>query len=55
MIEFTLNGASVQALDGESILQAAQRHGVDIPHLCHKEGLPSSGNCRACVVEIEPA
>ena len=53
MIEFTLNGASVQALDGESILQAAQRHGVDIPHLCHKEGLPSSGNCRACVVEIE--
>jgi hypothetical protein len=27
------------AREGESILQAAQRHGVDIPHLCYKDGL----------------
>ena len=53
VIEFTLNGAAVQALEGESILQAAQRHGVEIPHLCAKEGLRAVGNCRACVVEIE--
>ena len=52
-VAFTLNGAAVEARDGETILQAAQRHGVDIAHLCHKDGLPSSGNCRACVVEIE--
>ena len=47
VIEFTLNGAAVQALEGESILQAAQRHGVEIPHLCAKEGLRAVGNCRA--------
>jgi formate dehydrogenase major subunit len=52
-IEFQLNGAAVEAQDGESILKAAQRHGVEIPHLCQKDGLPASGNCRACVVEIE--
>ena len=51
--DFTLNGQAVQALPGESIWQVAQRVGVDIPHLCHKPGLPSAGNCRACVVEVD--
>jgi formate dehydrogenase major subunit len=52
-IAFTLDGKPATAQAGESILKAAQRHGVDIPHLCFKEGLRADGNCRACVVEIE--
>ena len=52
-IEFTLNGASVEALPGETILQAAQRAGTEIPHLCYTDGLRADGNCRACVVEID--
>jgi formate dehydrogenase major subunit len=52
-IEFTLNGNSVEALPGETIIEAAKRTGTDIPHLCYTEGLRSDGNCRACVVEIE--
>jgi formate dehydrogenase major subunit len=52
MIRFTLDGREVEAREGESILQAAARHGVDIPHLCYKDGLRADGNCRACVVEI---
>jgi formate dehydrogenase major subunit len=52
-VEFKLNDQRVQAYEGETILKAAQRHGVDIPHLCHKDGLRSDGNCRACVVEIK--
>ena len=52
MVRFTLDGREVEAQEGESLLQAAQRHGVDIPHLCYKEGLRADGNCRACVVEI---
>jgi formate dehydrogenase major subunit len=52
LIEFTLDGRPVQALPGESILQAALRVGVEIPHLCHQEGMRADGNCRACVVEI---
>ncbi len=51
-VKFTLDGCEVEAREGESILQAAQRHGVDIPHLCWKDGLRADGNCRACVVEI---
>ncbi|MFT4606638.1 MAG: formate dehydrogenase major subunit [Gammaproteobacteria bacterium] len=52
-IEFTLNGKSIEALAGETIIQAAKRTGTEIPHLCYTEGLRSDGNCRACVVEID--
>jgi formate dehydrogenase major subunit len=52
-IEFQLNGKAVSAFAGESIIQTAKRHGIEIPHLCHKEGLRPDGNCRACVVEIK--
>src|SRR5438552_2223211 len=52
-IEFKLNGDTVSALAGETIIQAAVRHGVDIPHLCYTEGMRPDGNCRACMVEIK--
>ena len=52
-IPFTLDGQPLQALDGETILKAAQRHGVDIAHLCFKDGYRPDGNCRACVVEVQ--
>ena len=51
-VEFTLDYQTIQAFEGESILKAAERHGVCIPHLCYKDGLRADGNCRACVVEI---
>src|SRR5437764_13931875 len=53
VIEFKLNGETISAIGGETIIQAAKRHGVDIPHLCYKEGYRPDGNCRACVVEIK--
>src|SRR5919206_5126293 len=52
-VEFTLNGKAVAAAPGETIIQAARRYGVDIPHLCYKEGMRPDGNCRACMVEIK--
>ncbi|MCY3750683.1 MAG: formate dehydrogenase subunit alpha [Gammaproteobacteria bacterium] len=52
-IRFSLNGRDIQAVAEETILEAAQRHGVEIPRLCYKEGYRSDGNCRACMVEIE--
>jgi formate dehydrogenase major subunit len=52
LIQFKLDGADVQALQGDTIWEAARRAGVHIPHLCHQEGMRPDGNCRACVVEI---
>jgi formate dehydrogenase major subunit len=52
-IEFKLNGETISAFAGETIIQAAKRYGTDIPHLCYKEGYRPDGNCRACMVEIK--
>ena len=52
-IDFTLDGQALSAQPGETILQAARRHGTEIPHLCYQDGLRPDGNCRACVVEID--
>ena len=52
-VSFTLNQTPIHAFEGETILKAAQRHGIDIPHLCYKDGLRADGNCRACVVEVK--
>ena len=54
-VDFTLDGEAVAARPGESIWQAARRHGKRIPHLCHTEmqDYRPDGNCRLCMVEIE--
>ncbi|HET9472180.1 MAG TPA: 2Fe-2S iron-sulfur cluster-binding protein, partial [Usitatibacter sp.] len=52
-IEFKLNGDTISAFAGETIIEAAKRYGTDIPHLCYKEGMRPDGNCRACMVEIK--
>src|SRR6266478_5823629 len=51
--EFLLNGVGLSAERGETIIQAAKRHGVEIPRLCYKPGMRPDGNCRACMVEIK--
>jgi NADH-quinone oxidoreductase subunit G/NADP-reducing hydrogenase subunit HndD len=48
-----VNGRPVDAQDGETILTAVRRAGIAIPTLCHYDGLPPSGACRMCVVEVE--
>ncbi|HEU5209255.1 MAG TPA: 2Fe-2S iron-sulfur cluster-binding protein [Longimicrobiales bacterium] len=52
-VRFSLNGREIEARPDETILQAAERHGVSIPHLCYMEGMRPDGNCRACMVEID--
>ena len=52
-MKLEINGRTVEAHDGETLLAAASRAGIRIPTLCHFEGLPPSGACRMCVVEVE--
>jgi iron-only hydrogenase group A len=53
MMTLEINGRAVEAQNGDTVLAAARRAGVQIPTLCHYEGLPPSGACRMCVVEVE--
>jgi len=52
MIEFILNGLSVKAEEGWTLLETAKFYGLAIPTLCHHEGLTEFGGCRLCLVEI---
>jgi formate dehydrogenase major subunit len=53
LVQFTIDGREVSAELGETIIQTADRNGIDIPRLCYKPGYRPDGNCRACMVEID--
>ncbi len=52
MITITINGKSIAANPGETILQAARRNGVEIPALCLMMEDRPIGSCGLCVVKI---
>ena len=55
MIEMQVDGRDIEAREGETILAALKREGIQVPTLCYMEGLLPSGSCRMCVVEMEGA
>lgn len=52
-ISLVIDGKTIQADEGITVLQAAQKAGVHIPTLCHNDKLEPYGACRFCMVEIE--
>ncbi|MBL8605558.1 MAG: (2Fe-2S)-binding protein [Myxococcales bacterium] len=55
MPTFKLDDREIPFEKGETIIAAAYRQGVEIPHYCWHPGLSVAANCRMCLVEIEPA
>ncbi len=53
LVSFRLDGREVTARADETIIEVADREGVQIPRLCYKDGMEAVGNCRACMVEIK--
>ena len=51
-VTFELNGLSVTARADQTLIQIADREGIEIPRLCYQDGLEAVGNCRSCMVEI---
>jgi formate dehydrogenase major subunit len=52
-VNFLLNGKELSAAPGETLIEVADREGIDIPRLCYKPGMEAVGNCRSCMVEIK--
>ncbi len=48
-----LNGKSVEAPEGITILELARKEGISIPTLCHDEELKPYGSCWVCAVKVE--
>lgn len=53
MPKLVIDGQEVEFQHGQTIIQAALKHGIDIPHFCWHPKLSVSGNCRVCLVEVE--
>jgi NADH-quinone oxidoreductase subunit G len=53
MPTFKLDGREVPFEPGDTIIRAAWRHGIEIPHYCWHPGLTVAANCRMCLVEIK--
>ncbi|MBI5532320.1 MAG: (2Fe-2S)-binding protein [Deltaproteobacteria bacterium] len=54
MPTFKIDGKEVEFQEGDTILRAAHRAGVEIPYYCWHPGLTVATNCRMCLVEILP-
>jgi len=52
MPSITINGQSFDFEPGQTILQVANAHGVEIPQYCYHDGLSIVANCRICLAEI---
>lgn len=52
-VTLTINGREVTGKAGDTVLDICQANGIDVPTLCHFDGLSDVGACRMCVVEVE--
>lgn len=54
MPSIKIDGREVSFEPGDTIIRAAHRAGIDIPHYCWHPGLSVAANCRMCLVEVVP-
>lgn len=55
MVNVMIDGVSVQVEAGSTVLQAAQKAGINIPTLCYLKDINQIGACRVCLVEVKGA
>ena len=54
MATFKLDNREITFEPGDTVIRAAHRAGIDIPHYCWHPGLSVAANCRMCLVELLP-
>lgn len=52
-IKLTIDDKEVVVPAGTTIMTAAEKVGVKVPHYCYHPGLKLAGNCRMCLVDVE--
>lgn len=53
MAKIFIDEKEVEVKEDTTILQAAEKAGIPIPHLCYHDAFPPEGSCRMCLVKIE--
>ena len=55
MINLEIDGKKVQVENGSTVMEAANKLGVFVPHFCYHKKLSIAANCRMCLVQVEKA
>ena len=53
VVKLEIDGRNVRAKEGLTIMEAALKEGIEIPHMCYHEDTEQQSGCRICSVEVE--
>jgi len=53
LVNLTIDGRPIQAAPGTLVIEAARKHGIEVPAFCYVEGYSLQAACRMCLVEVE--
>ena len=55
MLKLEVDGREVEVEHGATVMEAANKLGIYVPHFCYHKKLSIAANCRMCLVEVEKA
>ena len=55
MLKVEIDGREVEIPHGSTVMDAAHKLGIFVPHFCYHKKLSIAANCRMCLVEVEKA
>ena len=55
MINLEIDGKRIEVENGTTVIAAADKIGIYIPHFCYHKKLSIAANCRMCLVQVEKA
>ncbi|MHB8494482.1 MAG: NADH-quinone oxidoreductase subunit NuoG [Casimicrobiaceae bacterium] len=55
MLNIEIDGRAVEVPQGSTVMDAANKLGIYVPHFCYHRKLSIAANCRMCLVQVEKA
>ena len=53
MLNIEIDGKTVSVDHGSTVMDAAHKLGIYVPHFCYHKKLSIAANCRMCLVQVE--
>jgi len=50
-MKIKINNKEIEVSEGEKLIEAARRNGIEIPALCYAKGMKHEASCMVCVVK----
>src|SRR6476620_9426468 len=55
MLNIEVDGKKIEVQEGSTVMDAAHKLDIYVPHFCYHKKLSIAANCRMCLVEVEKA